>query len=334
MVCPYCGSHTEIASSDEAVVETDFRAMLGQLEADAEMEEVASVRCGSCGAEVEPPPSAEAFPCPYCGSSIVAIATSRRLIKPRALLPFHVTRERATELFREWVLGLWLAPNELRRMARLEGHLHGLYAPYWTYDSSTTTRYTGLRGEDRQVRHTRTVTRDGKQVTETYYETVTDWYPAAGTVARDFDDVLVLGSRSLPGKLASELEPWDLQDLVPYAAEYLSGFRAERYQVDLPTGWADAQAIMKDVIEDDAREDIGGDHQTIHTLDTRHDDITFKHILLPLWICSYRYGDRVFRFMVNARTGEIQGERPWSWVKIGLLVLLALAGIAVMAYAN
>jgi hypothetical protein len=75
------------------------------------------------------------------------------------------------------------------------------------------------------------------------------------------------------------------------------------------------------------RRDIGGDHQRVHSTDTQYDNITFKHILLPIWLSAYMYSTRTYRFLVNARTGEIQGERPWSWVKISLDVAAALAVI-------
>jgi hypothetical protein len=142
---------------------------------------------------------------------------------------------------------------------------------------------------------------------------------------RAFDDVLVVGSESLPRALAEELEPWDLANLVVYQDEYLSGFTAERYQIDVKRGWVRATERMEEVIRGDIRRDIGGDRQQITSLSTRHGEITFKHVLLPMWICSYRYRDKVFRFLVNARTGEVQGERPWSWVKITLAVVAAVA---------
>jgi hypothetical protein len=144
-------------------------------------------------------------------------------------------------------------------------------------------------------------------------------------VGNTFDDVLVLASRSLPPKHAHALEPWDLRSLVPYRDEYLSGFAAESYQVDLAQGFEAAKAIMAEHIANTIRADIGGDHQRIHSVQTRYRDVTFKHILLPVWISAYRYHQRVFRFLVNARTGEVQGERPWSAVKITLLVLSILA---------
>jgi hypothetical protein len=175
------------------------------------------------------------------------------------------------------------------------------------------------------------VTRDGKRVTERYQDTETRWRPASGRVARDFDDMLVVGSESLPRDLAEQLEPWDLGNLVPYRDEYLSGFLAERYQIDVQKGWLRAQERMEVVIRGDVRRDIGGDHQRIHSLDTRHGSITFKHVLLPLWICSYRYKEKIYRFLVNARTGEVQGQRPWSWVKI-TLTAIAVASVIFMLY--
>ena len=329
--CPYCGHRTAIPASTALVEERDFRSGLAELSGEAEMEDVQSVSCTSCAALVEPPPSAEAFPCPYCGSSIVATATSRRLIKPQALLPFRIARDQATELFRTWIRKLWFAPDALKKMARLEGRLQGLYTPYWTFDAATVSRYTGQRGDNYTVTKTRTVMRNGRPVTERYQATEIRWRPAAGTVSRDFDDVLVVGSSSLPRELAEELEPWDVGSLVAYADEYLSGFIAERYQVDLRQGWSRAEERMEEVIRGDVRRDIGGDHQRIHSLDTTHSRVTYKHVLLPMWICSYRYRDEIYRFLVNARTGEVQGQRPWSWVKITLAALV-VAAVALVIY--
>lgn len=320
--CPYCGSVTHIPVSEAELVEHAFDEMSDaeeHLGEGADTEEVTSVQCESCAALVEPLPTHEAFPCPYCGSSIVARERSQRLIKPQAVLPFRVPREDALQQFRRWVRTRWFAPNALKKLARVEDRLKGLYAPYWTYDADTVTRYTGRRGEE----YTVSVTRNGKRTTETRVR----WYPASGVVSRQFDDMLVVGSASLPQTLAEELEPWDLDNLAGYQDEYLSGFTAERYQIDVRSGWVRARQRMAAVIQGDIRRDIGGDRQQITSMQTDHSAITFKHVLLPMWICSYRYKEKVFRFLVNARTGEVQGERPWSWIKIALAVIAAVIAI-------
>jgi hypothetical protein len=255
----------------------------------------------------------------------VAEAGAFRGIKPGALLPFKISREDGDGRFRAWIKGLWFAPNRLKQYARQEGRLAGVYVPYWTFDSRTTSWYTGERGDDYWDTEHYTVTVNGRSERRTRQVRRTRWRSVSGVVREFFDDVLVLATPSLPAEHARKLEPWDLKNAVPFQPDYLSGFRAETYQVGLEEGFERATRIMDDGIRASVRRDIGGDHQRIHSLNTKHENITFKHVLLPVWICAYRFGERVFRVLINARTGEVQGERPWSWVKIALAVLGALA---------
>jgi DNA-directed RNA polymerase subunit RPC12/RpoP len=323
LVCPYCGTTNEIAApSDARVEEIDFAQTVNNL-APEELVETLAVRCNTCGAETTLKPNVTAARCPFCGSAIVAQAMSRRLIKPKAVLPFHITHDQAGQLFKDWIASRWFAPNELKKRAE-RSDINGVYMPCWTYDSDTTTRYTGQRGDDYYVTESYTVRINGRSERRTRQVRKTRWSYASGTVFEHFDDVLVLASHSLPKGYAEALEPWDLKNLVPYQDEYLSGFQAESYQLDLPQGFEVAKTIMADHIAGLVRMDIGGDHQRIDSMDTRYAGVTFKHTLLPVWISAYRFHDKTFRFLVNARTGEVQGERPYSWIKITLLVVTIL----------
>ncbi|HRG75498.1 MAG TPA: hypothetical protein PLX69_13140, partial [Leptospiraceae bacterium] len=156
----------------------------------------------------------------------------------------------------------------------------------------------------------------------------TRWYPASGSVSASFDDVLVCASKSLPHEMIDELEPWDLHELKPYDARYLSGFVTERYKIGLEEGFSISKGKMDGPIREKIRRDIGGDEQQISSVNTTYSEVKFKHLLLPLWISSYRYNEKIYRFIINARTGEVTGDRPWSWIKITLATLagLALAG--------
>jgi predicted RNA-binding Zn-ribbon protein involved in translation (DUF1610 family) len=332
LTCEYCGHANEIEVEQATIQELDFRAHLAELqEQSSDVVEVDTARCGSCGAEVTRPEHAEAFQCPFCGSDIIAASTNARLIKPKSLLPFHVARDAARTSFRNWLKKLWFAPGDLKKYAHQDSKLDGIYVPFWTYDARTTSHYTGQRGKHYYVTQTYTVTVNGKRQTRTRRVRRTRWYPASGTVLNVFDDILICASRSLPEKHLEKLEPWDLPNLVPFADEYLAGFRAERYQVELDEGFAQAEPIMEEQIRHTVRKDIGGDEQRIHTLRVHHDDISFKHILLPVWISAYRYRDKVYRILINARTGEVQGERPWSTWKIALAVVAGLVVIGVIA---
>lgn len=332
MECTYCGHSTEIEVVGE-VVELDYHAMLASLEEQAAGEDHSEVRCDGCGAVLDRPPELDAFDCVYCGQAIVATATSRRRIRPDSVLPFKVVQKEAQEAFRKWVSSRWFAPSALKKRARAAGKMKGVYQPYWTYDCSSTTQYRGERGE--HYWETVTVTRqvDGKTVTDTEQVQRTRWYPASGWVHLGHDDVLVPAASSLPSKLQERLEPWDLHALVPYSDDYLAGFVTEGYQMELDEGFDDAKGRMQPRIDQAINRDIGGDEQRIHSKSSSYDEITFKHVLLPLWISSYRYADRSYRFLINARTGEVAGERPWSVWKIVGTILLVVAMIAGAVFA-
>ena len=183
-----------------------------------------------------------------------------------------------------------------------------MYVPYWTYDSATRSRYTGQRGTIYHVPQTYTTTVNGRRVTRTRMVQKVRWTPAAGNVSRFFDDVLVGASRSLPRKITDRLAPWDLENLVAYDDRYLSGFRSEAYQVGLDEGFKTAVEIMDSVIRQDVARDIGGDLQRITSLDTRHSDTTFKHLLLPVWSAAFRFRSKVYRFVVNAQHRQSPGR--------------------------
>jgi DNA-directed RNA polymerase subunit RPC12/RpoP len=328
--CPYCGFETDIAKSNARVVELDYRSYLENAERETSSHEAQSVKCDKCGAETTVPADAAAGMCPFCSANLIFSGSSSRLIKPEALLPFKITYKEATENFRRWIRKLWFAPGKLKDYAQSEGKLAGVYVPFWTYDSNTTTSYFGERGDYYYTTETYTTEEDGKTVTRTREVRHTRWTPASGAVRNNFDDILIFASKSLPKKYADKLEPWDLANLAPYADEYLSGFRAESYQVTLPEGFEAAKEVMAPVVESSIRNDIGGDEQRIESSQTEYANITFKHILLPVWLSAYRFGDAIYRICINARTGEVQGDRPYSSWKIAGAVAALLAVIVIL----
>jgi DNA-directed RNA polymerase subunit RPC12/RpoP len=331
LACPYCGATNEIPKSDASVEELDLEDALARAEDAAPTHEILTVKCKECGAESTLPPDVTSAPCAFCGSSLVTTAESRKAIKPGAVLPFHVTRDAARASFLKWIAGLWFAPSELRRLAQMDALLTGVYVPYWTFDAETTTDYVGQRGDVYYTTESYTEMENGRMVTRSRQVRHVRWTPASGTVRDSFDDLLVRATSALPTKYLDALEPWDLEHLVPYRDEYLSGFRTDSYQVDLATGFGVAQQRMEPTIEASCCEDIGGDEQRVDSKETEYRDLKFKHVLFPVWISAYRYRGRIFRLLVNARTGEVQGERPWSAAKIALLVVGVIAAIGIVA---
>ena len=325
MRCDHCGHVQPIPDQPSerktrALGEIDLQRGLSDDLAPAEMQDVRTTPCPNCGAQVEFNGATHATECPFCATPVAIDTGTERKIKPQAVLPFVLNEGQARQAMTDWLGSLWFAPNGLQDYARKGRALAGLYVPYWTFDADTRSRYVGQRGD--HYYETRTVTRNGK--TETEQVQRTRWSRASGHVARQFDDVLVLASQSLPRNYTDNLAPWDLSALQPYSPDYLAGFTAEGYTVGLADGHAIGREVMAGVIEQDIRRDIGGDEQRIDSVDTDWSDETFKHVLLPIWMAAYKYNDKSYRFVVNGQTGKVQGERPYSAWKIAGAVVVGL----------
>jgi DNA-directed RNA polymerase subunit RPC12/RpoP len=328
LACPYC-EHAQEIQADGVVEERSYEQFLrpdaSQLQPMAV--NAMQVNCSSCGAIINFTPPETATECNFCGGKIVAQPKAADpLIAPEGVLPFRVPDSQANQNLRNWISSRWFAPSKLKDFARPE-KLSSIYIPYWTYDAFSKSRYSGERGEyyyvteyyeengerkSRQVRHTR-------------------WHPASGFVQRQFDDVCVPATKSLSKKYLDALEPWDLQELKSYEPAFLSGHKAQTYQVALPEGFEYFKQTASAVIYNDVRHDIGGDEQRVHNISTDFSNITFKHLLLPVYAGAYQFNAKTYQIVVNGRTGEVQGERPYSWLKITALIIFILFVLMILA---
>jgi len=347
--CPYCAAVNDIPESDDKILELSLEEWMTRLEAEQETHEQEQIKCGNCGGEQTLAANLYASACIFCGSPLTSKSYAQRLIKPKSLVPFKVTKLQAQEKWRAWIKGLWLAPSALKKYAQSDGGIKGIYVPYWTFDAQTYTSYSGQRGDDHTESY-RTTNAKGESVTET--RTRTDWTGVSGNVSFFHDDVLVSGSKGSYGggggnagaaevqralmqqtgavgsmiaaQFSSSLRTWNTKELVPYQDEYITGFQAEAYQVGLKAAFVTAKQLIDSKVEQLVRADIGGDHQRISSLNTQYSHLTFKHILLPMWVSAYLYGGKTYRFVVNGQTGEVQGESPKSGWKIFFLVCAIL----------
>jgi len=332
LVCPYCNAENEITDHTVPIEEIDYESFIRNQYNDEEKIEVYDVKCSSCGADTSFPANVSSMNCPYCRNSLVLEGgNSSTVLKPKAILPFKVTEKEAKANFDKWLKGKWFLPTDLKRVRRLDEKIVGIYIPYWTFDSNTDTDYSGMRG----THYTTTVrvptTVNGKTVMTTQTVVKTRWHPVSGKVFVNFDDSIIVACTSLPEKYVDMLEPFDLHNLVPFDERFLSGFRTEIYQVDVKEGFEKVKVKMGVIIRGHIRADIGGDEQQITGSHTKFDDVTFKHILLPIWVSSYKYNKKIYRFLINARTGETHGERPFDKWKIIITVLLSVLAILAIA---
>ncbi|MBV7530089.1 hypothetical protein [Chitinophaga sp. sic0106] len=338
--CEYCGTVNEIEHEpDLAIRAIDYEEFIAAQQAHTNAtQEAQIVKCTNCGASTTLLPNVTADSCAFCASPLVIDhVQTTTMLEPHYVLPFVVKDNEALQYFRNWMSKLWFAPSDLVKKVKdgSSQQLKGVYIPHWSYDADTDTSYTGQRGEYYYTTETYTETVNGREETRTRQVRHTAWYRTSGRVNNEFRDVLVSASPSLPQKMAIILEPWKLEELKKYDGRYLSGFRAEIFQTNAEQGLVQAQRRMDPIIRDEICGDIGGDEQIIDDYDVVYDSLGLKYLLLPVWISAYKYNDKVYHFVVNACTGEVTGDRPYSWVKIaGLVISIILAIIIIWQLAS
>ena len=339
MACPYCGFKQAIhppappaqpgawgqaqqSGIREIPIEEGMRLAARGLGV-----QVQTINCKDCGATVNVGQGERTTACAFCGSKqVLSQQTNEQAIRPESLLPFRIAKDDANKRFGDWLSSLWFRPNDLKKIAKVQ-EMGGVYVPFWTFDSQVTSRWTAERGWHYYETEYYSETVNGQTVQRSRQVQRTRWEHASGMRQDFFDDVLVCAGKALPNDLVEKFSTFDTKQLVAYRPEFLAGWRAEAYALELMPAFGVGQQKMANVQEGRCAGDIGGDTHRSLSVGNAFNAVTFKHVLLPVWIAAYRYNAKVYRFLVNGQSGEVVGVAPWSIWKI---VFAILAGLAII----
>ncbi len=323
LTCEFCHTSTEIAPRDNQIEEFDLHSALSRLDQNSPKEINKEVECSKCGNNFTLTPFSVSTNCPYCGTP--AITEFVNSIKPESIIPFEITQKEAKQIFAKWINSLWFTPGKLKKLVDTDKALKGYYLPFWTFDADTVTPYRGQRGDIYYVTVRKRVIIDGKEQIVHTQEPRIKWTHTSGEVRRYFDDVTVEASNTLSRKIISQLGNWDTSRSKPFDEEYLSGFDSEEYSIGLDNGFEMARSKMDTIIRYDIYQDIGGDKQQIDWMQTHYHNNRFKNALFPIWTANFEYKNKTYYYAINGQTGEIAGERPYSYTKIFLIIAFVLA---------
>ncbi|MEO4054411.1 hypothetical protein [Solibacillus sp. CAU 1738] len=329
LTCPYCSYEEQIPQpelhTDAVAHELNFEDALKRNSFQWGSEKK-TVICNACAAESIYDALEVANVCPYCGSNHVMESASEDSLAPNGVCPFEVTKTEADANFQKWIKGKWFAPNEAKRSAKADS-FSGIYLPYWTFDTKTASQYTARYGKHRIVRD-----KDGNE------RTVTDWYRTSGFYQEFIDDHLVRATTRYDDNILRSIEPFSTNNPRAFNQDYLTGYIAERYSIGLEDGWKQAQReihnYIHSCIELQVRRRHGADVVNNINFSTVHSNITYKYLMLPLWLSSFRFKKKTYQFMVNGQTGKVGGQSPISAIKVTVAVLIVLAVIAVLYFYN
>lgn len=272
-------------------------------------------KCHACEGDIVFEAQSQINVCPFCATPFATpVGQAAPMSLPDVLLPALISKSTAQSRMAEWLSGRWFAPYALQEAAKSE--IHGIYLPFWAFACTLYADYQGQHGSDSIVSYF-----DGEGI---QFGSDTKWSARAGHITERFPYELVAASAAVPQTELSSLERWSFEFLQPYDPVFMDGFAVQRLQVSASQGFERARALMTPVVEAHVRSHIGGDRQKISQLTTAFLDPVCAHVWLPLWICSYQIKGKAFHLVMNATTGKLLGERPFSGWKIllsgGLLI--------------
>lgn len=332
LLCPYCNHKEVIANEKATVVELNIQEYLSEMGSLSHSEEIAILNCRNCGAPQHVQENYQSLQCVYCSNPLlIEDEKTEKWILPGAVLPFQLEQDKSHAIFKKWVASLWFAPNVLKEVSLDSKSTKGLYLPYWTFDAQLNADYQGQRGMYYYETVNYTTTENGKRVKRTRQERKTRWEPASGSISGFVDDTLINASNKHRDVVPRGVASWDLDMLKPFDNRYLSGYITEKYTVPLEKGNIESHHEARRIAEIWACRDIGGDTQRVSSINPRLSDETFKHILLPLYVSTYKYKDKVYHFYINGQSGVTAGDRPYSFWKIFFMVLVILLVVGVFA---
>lgn len=323
--CEYCGYVQEIpdAETGNSVVEIDFDSAANKENCEWGAEKK-SVECKNCGAVSIYDALETAAVCPFCGSTQVMPAATENTIAPGGVCPFEVSKEQAGKNFNKWLRKKWFAPRKAKKSVNPEA-LNGIYLPYWTFDAQTTSNFKGKAGYDYKVKD-----KDGSTSTET------EWRSVNGVYQEFIDDQTVMASSRHEQSGVNDCEPFRLSKAVSYDPKYLAGFVAERYSIGLNEGWKNAQEeihkTLKENIETHIKSHWRCDRTKNINFSTIYSNITYKYLLVPVWLSSFKFKGKTYQFAVNGQTGKVGGKSPVSAWRVILAILVGIGVIVGLYY--
>ena len=327
MKCPFCDAEFEIADLEDYQKELAAPAQdrfgwavenTGKAWDNNELDDLSACSCPSCGAELLGDKNTAAMVCPNCGNSQIVKKRLEGLLKPDWVIPFKLEKKTATEALAKFCRGKRLLPNFFREDNHINS-IQGVYLPFWLFDAKAQAH---VRYRAAKIK----AWSDSK-----YNYTKTDFYSIVRDGSMDFAKVPVDGSERMDDSYMDAIEPFDYAQLKDFETAYLSGYIAEKYDVDAEKGKERAGQRIKNTIETEFARSVIGYTSVIpesSTVDVEGGKVSYS--LFPVWILNTKYRKKDYLFLMNGQSGLLAGRLPVDTAKVWkyTLFLTGIFGVA------
>lgn len=311
--CEFCGGSYTPAEVEAFYAEKNLKAEEAARHA-AETEEAASANdqwgedasrmraylCPSCGAELICDDTTAATSCPYCGNPTVVPGQFADVKRPDYVIPFKVEKEAAVSALKQHYKGKPLLPGSFAKESHLE-EIKGVYVPFWLYDGEASADVTFA------------ATRSHTHTTHNERITTTEYYRVERSGRVSFEKVPVDGSTQMPDGHMDAIEPYDYEQMEPFSLSYLPGFLADKYDVSPEECAVRAEERCRNSAVIAMQSTVSG----YSTCSVQHANVQINrkepgYALLPVWLLSTKWQDKVYLFAMNGQTGKLIGDLPVS----------------------
>lgn len=323
MKCPYCDSEFDIKeildhnAKLEQTGEPEFQWDESQTEElpESDQAKLVTFTCPSCGGEIMTEQTTAATFCPYCDNPTIMPTRVSGGLKPDGVIPFRTSKEDAKAAFLKLCKGKPLLPKFFTKEYRLE-KITGMYVPFWLYDC----------GGDYKGHFMATRIQMWSDRNHTY--TRTSHYDVLRAADAEFLSIPMDASKKMDNAIMESIEPYDYSQTVDFQTAYLSGFLADKYDVEAAAGQDRVRQRVSDSMESMVRDTISGYHTVIpysKQMNVKHGKA--KYVLLPVWMLHTQYKGKTYVFAMNGQTGKMTGTFPICPKRTAMWFLGIWAGI-------
>lgn len=277
--------------------------------------------CKDCGAKIIADENTASTFCVYCGNSAILKNKLSGKFAPSRLIPFKKTKDQAIDAFKSLYKGRPLMPKFFNDPKNIE-KVSGVYIPFWLFSYVNDVN----------------VEANAKKVTswsvgDTVY-TKTDSYRVSRDATINFNNVPVDGSTRFNDDIMNTIEPFDFKELITYNHAYLSGFLAEKYDVESDKSREIALSRVHNSMDNEIDKSMSSYTSKVKTSTNYTDNNTkTEYVLLPVWMVNVKYNNKYYTFAMNAQTGEFVGNIPVDKKKaitIFLIIFVAVTLIIIL----
>ena len=306
MKCPYCDSEFEMETlkaydeelNNQPQENMSWDTAAGGQWQEGETEGLRVYTCNSCGGEIVADETTGASECPFCGNPVVMTGQFAGSLKPDLVIPFKVDKKAAIAALQNHYKGKVLLPKVFKDQNHIK-EVKGMYVPVWLFDTDA----------DARVRYKASRTRSWSD--SQYRYTETSYYSVVRAGGIGFENVPVDGSTKMDDTLMESIEPFQIGEAVDFQTSYLSGYLADKYDVDAEASIDRANERIKRSTEEAFASTVQGYSSVVPVSSNIHlQNGRARYALYPVWILNTQWNGQKFTFGINGQTGKIAGDLP------------------------